>query len=217
MIEKYSTASITCATSCNNERTTKLVRVVRLAVRCGTCCDTAFTSVSTTPTSLPSYTIKYHGISIIIQLPTAPHPLLLISILYRRRLALPQNDMTAPPLVEVDDSVVADLRKKLVDPNTSLPEKYRCLFSLRNVKGPAAHEALTQGRPSRQGPSNAVLKHIFLQRHGIRRPVQGVPRAVAPPFPKARPTLLPPKPARSCCRPSLTRAHPVPPSMHRQL
>ncbi|KAG2501308.1 hypothetical protein HYH03_001106 [Edaphochlamys debaryana] len=52
--------------------------------------------------------------------------------------------MTAPPLHEVDDSVVADLRAKLVDPKTSLPEKYRVLFSLRNVKGTAAHEALLQ-------------------------------------------------------------------------
>ncbi|KAG2432974.1 hypothetical protein HXX76_008702 [Chlamydomonas incerta] len=50
--------------------------------------------------------------------------------------------MTGPPLVEVADEVVADLKKKLVDPNSSLPEKYRVLFSLRNVKGAAAHDAL---------------------------------------------------------------------------
>ncbi|GFR42487.1 hypothetical protein Agub_g3282 [Astrephomene gubernaculifera] len=50
--------------------------------------------------------------------------------------------MTAPPLVEVDESVVLDLKQKLLDPKTTLPEKYRVLFSLRNVKGAAAHDAL---------------------------------------------------------------------------
>ncbi|EFJ53045.1 deoxyhypusine hydroxylase [Volvox carteri f. nagariensis] len=50
--------------------------------------------------------------------------------------------MTAPPLVEVDESVILDLKQKLLDPNTTLPEKYRILFSLRNVKGAAAHDAL---------------------------------------------------------------------------
>ncbi len=57
--------------------------------------------------------------------------------------------MTGPPLVEVADEVVADLKKKLVDPNSSLPEKYRVLFSLRNVKGAAAHDALELGACSR--------------------------------------------------------------------
>lgn len=54
-------------------------------------------------------------------------------------------------LVEVDPAVVADLRAKLVDPATALPEKYRVLFSLRNVKGHEAHEALTQGEAGRTG------------------------------------------------------------------
>lgn len=53
--------------------------------------------------------------------------------------------MTAPPLLEVDESVVLDLKQKLLDPKTTLPEKYRILFSLRNVKGAAAHDALTLG------------------------------------------------------------------------
>ncbi len=53
--------------------------------------------------------------------------------------------MTAPPLMEVDDSVVLDLKQKLTSSDTSLPEKYRVLFSLRNVQGALAHEALELG------------------------------------------------------------------------
>ena len=51
----------------------------------------------------------------------------------------------AAELVEADPAVVADLTRKLVDPATTLPEKYRVLFSLRNVKGQAAQDALVQG------------------------------------------------------------------------
>lgn len=45
-------------------------------------------------------------------------------------------------LVEVSDQVVHELESKLKDPSTGLPEKYRVLFSLRNVQGTAAHQAL---------------------------------------------------------------------------
>lgn len=41
--------------------------------------------------------------------------------------------------------LVSRLHKKLVDPSTSLPEKYRVMFSLRNVEGELANEALLQG------------------------------------------------------------------------
>ncbi|KXZ51717.1 hypothetical protein GPECTOR_11g165 [Gonium pectorale] len=50
--------------------------------------------------------------------------------------------MTGAPLVDVDESVVQELKQKLIDPKTTLPEKYRVLFSLRNTRGAAAHEAL---------------------------------------------------------------------------
>lgn len=50
-------------------------------------------------------------------------------------------------LVEADAETVESLRQKLLDPNTSLPEKYRVMFSLRNVAGHAAHEALLTGAP----------------------------------------------------------------------
>lgn len=50
----------------------------------------------------------------------------------------------AAELVEADPAVVADLARKLMDPATNLPEKYRVLFSLRNVKGQAAQDALVQ-------------------------------------------------------------------------
>lgn len=48
-------------------------------------------------------------------------------------------------LIESAPEVIEDLRQKLTDPTSSLPEKYRVLFSLRNVKGPLAHQALLQG------------------------------------------------------------------------
>ncbi|PRW59578.1 deoxyhypusine hydroxylase [Chlorella sorokiniana] len=48
-------------------------------------------------------------------------------------------------LVERDDSVVAGLLAKLKNPDTPLPAKYRILFSLRGIAGPAAHAAMLEG------------------------------------------------------------------------
>lgn len=48
-------------------------------------------------------------------------------------------------LVEVPPETVASLEAKLRAPETSLPEKYRVLFSLRNIQGREAHEALELG------------------------------------------------------------------------
>lgn len=45
----------------------------------------------------------------------------------------------------VSDKVIEELRGKLTDASTSLPHKYRVLFSLRNIKGEAAREALAAG------------------------------------------------------------------------
>lgn len=53
--------------------------------------------------------------------------------------------MTVSQLVDADEAVVHDLQQKLIDSNTTLPEKYRVLFSLRNVKGAAAYDALELG------------------------------------------------------------------------
>lgn len=77
--------------------------------------------------------------------------------------------MTAPQLVEVADEVVADLKKKLVDPNSSLPEKYRVLFSLRNVKGAAAHDALELGAFfGRCLPNTQVHKRLYLHIYALQ-------------------------------------------------
>lgn len=48
-------------------------------------------------------------------------------------------------LLQAEPETVAKLRAKLLDPNTNLPEKYRVLFSLRNLAGQEAHEALLTG------------------------------------------------------------------------
>ncbi len=48
-------------------------------------------------------------------------------------------------LKEALPGTVAALRAKLVDPSTPLPERYRVMFSLRNVAGPEAQAALVEG------------------------------------------------------------------------
>jgi deoxyhypusine monooxygenase len=48
-------------------------------------------------------------------------------------------------LVKVAPEAVASLRAKLESGDTPLPEKYRVLFSLRNIEGQEAHEALALG------------------------------------------------------------------------
>ena len=45
----------------------------------------------------------------------------------------------------VDADIVAALQHKLVQPGTFLSQKYRVLFSLRNIPGPAAEEAIVEG------------------------------------------------------------------------
>eukprot|EP00798_Chlamydomonas_sp_ICE-L_P024280 gene24280-9879_t len=45
-------------------------------------------------------------------------------------------------LVEVDAETIDNLRAKLTAPDTDLAEKYRVLFSLRNIAGEAAHQAM---------------------------------------------------------------------------
>ena len=48
-------------------------------------------------------------------------------------------------LREVEPSKVELLRQQLVDADTSLPAKYRLLFSLRNIAGRGAHDAMLLG------------------------------------------------------------------------
>ena len=48
-------------------------------------------------------------------------------------------------LVDAPPEVVSALQAKLVAPGTTLAQKYRVLFSLRNVKGEQAHQALETG------------------------------------------------------------------------
>ncbi len=50
--------------------------------------------------------------------------------------------------------MVAELRDKLLSSETPLPAKYRVLYSLRNVAGEEAHNALAEGEElaRRSGP-----------------------------------------------------------------
>lgn len=45
---------------------------------------------------------------------------------------------------------VAELHRKIVSSETSLPQKHRVLFALRNIKGRAAHDAVASGELSRK-------------------------------------------------------------------
>ncbi|DBB09843.1 hypothetical protein WJX82_010128 [Trebouxia sp. C0006] len=54
-----------------------------------------------------------------------------------------------------DDTVVAGLRRKLVHPHTSLSQKYRVLFSLRNMPGSAAEAAIVEGLKD----ASALFRH----------------------------------------------------------
>ena len=60
----------------------------------------------------------------------------------------------------VSDSVIVDLRRKLTDKDTPLPQKYRVLFSLRNVKGEAAREALAAGEQAQSARSAHAQKQL---------------------------------------------------------
>jgi len=55
----------------------------------------------------------------------------------------PSNSMSA--LVEAPLDVIRDLGQQLTAAATPLPQKYRALFSLRNVQGEEAHKALSAG------------------------------------------------------------------------
>ncbi len=95
-------------------------------------------------------------------------------------------------LKEVDAEVVQGLRDKLLGAETPLPEKYRCLFSLRNVAGQAAHEALLEG-----GWGGAGAKTGCMRGGRKGRKVQGRALGHAKPAPKQSkphwaPTVTPP-------------------------
>jgi hypothetical protein len=53
--------------------------------------------------------------------------------------------MSPAPLVSVDLAKVEKLEEKLTADTTSLSEKYRILFSLRNIAGHRAHSAMLLG------------------------------------------------------------------------
>lgn len=59
------------------------------------------------------------------------------------------------------EAVVVELKGKLTDAGTSLPHKYRVLFSLRNIKGEAAREALAAGACLAE-PAHVGKKHIHV-------------------------------------------------------
>ncbi|KAF5842009.1 deoxyhypusine hydroxylase [Dunaliella salina] len=63
--------------------------------------------------------------------------------------------MVQPPTIQASAEAIHNLHAKLVDPSTSLPEKYRVMFSLRNVEGDLANKALLQALKD----SSALFRH----------------------------------------------------------
>jgi hypothetical protein len=79
--------------------------------------------------------------------------------------------MVSPTLVEAPDATVLALERKLTDPKTTLAAKYRVLFSLRNIRGEAAHRALMTGEfCAASPPPPPPLLPSLRSRHG-RRPL----------------------------------------------
>lgn len=64
-------------------------------------------------------------------------------------------------LVEVSPEAVQSLEAKLKAPDTPLPEKYRVLFSLRNIEGKEAHEALALGARRRRWRRFAARRRLL--------------------------------------------------------
>lgn len=60
-------------------------------------------------------------------------------------LRVPTAMANLAKLVHVSPEAIQSLEAKLKAPETLLPEKYRVLFSLRNIEGREAHEALALG------------------------------------------------------------------------
>lgn len=71
---------------------------------------------------------------------------------------------------EVEPHVIEALRLKLTDPATSLPQRYRVLFSLRNIQGPQAHAAMLEGEPGSPGGEACMSKAVpsATHMHGAR-------------------------------------------------
>jgi hypothetical protein len=63
---------------------------------------------------------------------------------------------------ETDPEVVAKLRTKLADSSTTLSQKYRILFSLRNLAGSEAHEAMLLGKYCEQHIMHCKISSNFV-------------------------------------------------------
>jgi hypothetical protein len=73
-------------------------------------------------------------------------------------------------LVEVAPEAVQSLEAKLRARETSLPEKYRVLFSLRNIDGKGAHDALALGAANgRRGSAPRCSLYLSLPVASRRR------------------------------------------------
>ena len=72
------------------------------------------------------------------------------------------------PAVAAAPGAVAALQAKLLDPDTSLPGKYRALFALRGAAGAQAGAALLRGAAPR--PTRAAR----CPRWSARAPAQGL-------------------------------------------
>ncbi len=70
---------------------------------------------------------------------------------------------------QADPAVVEALRCKLVGGSTSLAQKYRVLFALRNISGVKAHEAMLEGEHPPRNASHPAAGRRRQARPALRR------------------------------------------------
>lgn len=56
------------------------------------------------------------------------------------------HSLTSSAKVKVTADVINPIKEKLASPKTPLPERFRCVFTLQNLGGPLAIEALATGK-----------------------------------------------------------------------
>ena len=58
------------------------------------------------------------------------------------------QSLTSTKTVKVSKEIIDPIKEKLASNKTPLPERFRCVFTLKNLGGPLAIKALATGRCS---------------------------------------------------------------------
>jgi len=80
------------------------------------------------------------------------------------------KSLTSTKKVQVTPELIKPIKEKLINPNLTMAERYRCVFTLSNLGGPLAIEALA----SAFGDESALLKHEIAYVIGQMREPQSI-------------------------------------------